>query len=101
MVISCKVLHFINNEDLEAHRPKFRSKNSKFISLDRFTICRAMCRALTLNLDRKAFCHASCQALMNNFSSLVSYTNLHGFNTWLEQYVSWSTKLILDLPNYK
>ena len=38
---------------------------------------------------------------MNNFSSLVSWTNLHVFNTWLEQHVSWSTKPILDLPNYK
>ena len=35
---------------------------------------------------------------MNSFSSLVSWTNFHVFNTWLEQHVSWSTKLILDLP---
>ena len=81
MIAGYKGLHFIINEDLKAHEPKFRSENSEFISLDRFTICRAMCRALTLNLDRKAFYHASCRAIMNNFSLLISWTNLHDFNT--------------------
>ena len=46
-------------------------------------------------------CRAICPALMNNFSSLVSWSNLHGFNTRLEQHVSWSTKHILNLPKYK
>ena len=31
---------------------------------------------------------AICPALMNSFSSLVSWSNLHGFNTRLEQHVS-------------
>ena len=31
---------------------------------------------------------AICPALMNSFSSLVFWSNLHGFNTRLEQYVS-------------
>ena len=46
-------------------------------------------------------CQAICLALMNNFSSLVSWSNLHVFNTRLEQHVSWSIKHILDLPKYK
>ena len=29
-------------------------------------------------------CQAICPTLMNNFSSLVSWFNLHGFNTKLE-----------------
>ena len=33
-------------------------------------------------------CRAICPALMNSFSSLVSWSNLHGFNTRLEQHVS-------------
>ena len=43
-------------------------------------------------------CRAICPALMNSFSSLVSWSNLHGFNTRLEQHISWSIKHILDLP---
>ena len=46
-------------------------------------------------------CRAICPALVNNFSSLVSWSNFHGFNTRLEQHVSWSIKHILDLPKYK
>ena len=46
-------------------------------------------------------CRAICLALINNFSLLVSWSNLHGFNTRLEQRVSWSIKHILDLPKYK
>ena len=46
-------------------------------------------------------CRAICPALMNSFSSLVSWSNLHGFNTRLEQHVSWSIKHILDLPKCK
>ena len=57
--------------------------------------CRA---AVELSVRR---CRAICPALMNNFSSLVSWSNLHGFNTRLEQHVSWSIKHILDLPKYK
>ena len=33
-------------------------------------------------------CRAICLALMNSFSSLVSWSNFHGFNTRLEQHVS-------------
>ena len=67
------------------------------------------CWALT-SIDREVLsrcelsvcrCGAICLALMNNFSSLVSWYNLHGFNTRLEQHISWSIKHILDLPNYK
>ena len=46
-------------------------------------------------------CRAIYPALMNSFSSLVSWSNLHGFNTRLEQHVSWSIKYILDLLKYK
>ena len=46
-------------------------------------------------------CRAICPALVTNFSSLVSWSNLHGFNTRLEQHVSWSIKHVLDLPKYK
>ena len=35
-------------------------------------------------LDRYRFCQAICRDLMNNTSSLISWTNLHGFNTKLE-----------------
>ena len=44
---------------------------------------------------------AICPTFVNSFSSLVSWSNLHGFNTRLEKHVSWSIKHILDLPNYK
>ena len=33
-------------------------------------------------------CRAICPALVNSFSSLISWSNLHGFNTRLEQHVS-------------
>ena len=33
-------------------------------------------------------CRAICPALVNSFSSLVSCSNLHDFNTRLKQYVS-------------
>ena len=46
-------------------------------------------------------CRAICPVLVNSFSLLVSWSNLHGFNTRLEQHVSWSIKHILDLPKYK
>ena len=46
-------------------------------------------------------CRAICLALMNSFSSHISWSNLHGFNTRLQQHVSWSIKHILDLPKYK
>ena len=57
--------------------------------------CRA---AVELSVRR---CQAICSALMNNFSSLISWSNLHGFNTRLERHVSWSIKYILDLSKYK
>ena len=65
--------------------------------IDSLTVerCRA---AIEISVRR---CHAICPALMNNISSLVSWSNLHGFNTKLEQHVSWSIKHILDLPKYK
>ena len=53
------------------------------------------CREVSSN------CRAICPALMNNFFSLVSWFNLHGFNTKLEQRVSWSIKHILNLLKYK
>ena len=46
-------------------------------------------------------CRAICPTLINSFSSLVSWSNLHDFNTRLEQHVSWSIKYILNLPKYK
>ena len=33
-------------------------------------------------------CRAICPTLMNSFSSLISWSNVHGFNTRLEQHVS-------------
>ena len=39
--------------------------------------------------------------LINNFSSFVSWSNLHGFNTRLKQHVSWNIKHILNLTKYK
>ena len=77
--------------------PKIRFGNSDFVDLDRLNFC----RALFLNLDGYYFCRGIFWALMNSFSSLIYWSNLHDFNTWLEQHVSWSTKHILDLPNYK
>ena len=59
-----------------------------FIILDKYSFCRAS----TLNLARYSFCRGFYRALMNNTSSFVSWTNLHGINTWLEQHVSWSLK---------
>ena len=44
------------------------------------------CRA-TVKLSVRR-CRAICLALMNSFFSLVSRSNLHGFNTRLEQHVS-------------
>ena len=43
--------------------------------------CRA---AVKLSVRR---CRAICLTLMNNLSSLVSWSNLHGFNTRLKQHV--------------
>ena len=43
----------------------------------------------------------SCRALMTGSFQLVSWTNLHGFNTWSWNKVPWSIKYILDLPKYK
>ena len=59
------------------------------------------------NMDKCEICAETkitkkpCTALMNSFSSLVSWSNLHGFNIRLEQHVSWSIKHILDLPRNK
>ena len=44
------------------------------------------CRAVVELSVRK--CRAICPALMNSFSSLVSWSNLHGFDTRLEQHIS-------------
>ena len=41
--------------------------------------------AIKLSVRR---CRAICPALMNSFSSLISWSNLRGFNTRLEQHVS-------------
>ena len=57
------------------------------------------CRA-TIKLSVRR-CRAIRPALMNSFSSLVSWSNLHDFNTRLEQHVSWSIKHILNLSKYK
>ena len=54
---------------------------SSIDSLD-FKRCR---EAVKLFVHR---CRAIYPALMNSFSSLVSWSNLHGFNTRLEQHVS-------------
>ena len=66
-------------------------------SIDSLTVKRCQA-AIELSVRR---CRVICPALMNNFSLLVSWSNLHGFNTKLEQHVSWSIKHILDLPKYK
>ena len=58
-------------------RPKIKFGNSDFVDLDRFNFYRAS----FLNLDRYCFCRGICQVLMNSFSSLVPWSNLHGFNT--------------------
>ena len=41
------------------------------------------------------------RALKFNIFSLDSLIDLHGFNTWTWNNVSWSIKNILDLPKYK
>ena len=56
---------------------KIKFGNSDFVDLDKFSFCRAS----FLNLDRYCFCRGICQGLINNFSSLISWSNLHGFNT--------------------
>ena len=38
---------------------------------------------------------------MTSTFQLVSWTDLHGFNTWSWNKFSWSIKHILDLPKYK
>ena len=67
------------------------------ISIDSLAVER--CREVVeLSICR---CRAICPALLNSFSSVVSWSNLHSFNTRLEQHISWSIKHILNLPNYK
>ena len=61
-------------------------------------ICLQLSRGVKLSIRK---CRAIYSALMNSFSSLISWSNLHGFNTKLKQHVSWSIKHILDLPKYK
>ena len=54
------------------------------ISIDSLAVER--CRdAVKLSVRR---CLAICPALLNSFSSVVSWSNLHGFNTRLEQHIS-------------
>ena len=55
---------------------EIRSGISNFVILNRFSFCRAS----TLNLDRKD----SVKVLINSTSSLVSWSDLHDFNTKLE-----------------
>ena len=57
--------------------PKIKSRNSNFIDLDRFNFCRVS----FLNLDRYCFYRGICRVLINSFSSLVSWSNIHDFNT--------------------
>ena len=86
-----------NPTQIHKHGPKIRSENLNSRNLDRYldrqylssliksrqiAICRA---AVELSVRR---CQAICLALVNSFSSLVSQSNLHGFNTRLEQHIS-------------
>ena len=79
------------------HGPKIISKNLNSRNLNRYLNRQylssliksrqiAICLA-TVELSVRR-CRAICPALVNNFSSLVSWSNLHGFNTRLEQHVS-------------
>ena len=67
-----------NHIQIYKHGPKIRSENSNFVILDRQYLsssCRDLDRQLSIRI---------CPTLMKNSSSLVSWTNLHGFNTRLE-----------------
>ena len=44
---------------------------------------------------------ASCRALMTGTFQFESWIDLHSFNTWSWNKVSWSIKHILVLPKYK
>ena len=71
-------------------------------SIDPLTIkrCRAICPQqskgveklssyLSVGVELSVYrCRAIYPALMNSFSSLISWSNLYGFNTRLEQHVS-------------
>ena len=57
------------------HEPKIKSRNSDFIDLNRYCICRV---AVETSID------IICRALINKTSSLVSWIDLHSFNTRLE-----------------
>ena len=73
-------------EELSSFKPQqiqlSRSYRGDRSFLDRSTSYRA---AVELSVHS---CQAICPALMNSFSSLVSWSNLHGFNTRLKQHVS-------------
>ena len=77
----------------------------KYISMDRKSYLKIWILVTSIDTSIDSYlssnCRAICPALVNNFSSLVSWSNFHGFNTRLEQHVSWSIKHILDLPKYK
>ena len=64
------------------------SQKSDFVDLDRFSFCQAFIEISLLSLDRYCFYRGICRVLMKNFSSLVSWSKFHGFNTWLEQHIS-------------
>ena len=83
---------------------KIRTENLLFINLDRYPIYRAAIEhqaKTTFSTSIDTSYRASCRDLKTNTSSLVSWTDSHGFNTWSRNLVLWSIKHILDLPNYK
>ena len=95
----------INSTQIHKPSPKIRSRNlNPVTSIDPPAIER--CRDCNNNQLRSSIdslavercrvvveisvrrCRAICPILVNNFSSLVSWSNLQGFNTRLEQHVS-------------
>ena len=82
-----------NPTQIHKHGPKIRSENLNSRNLDRYLNKQnmlslikprqiAICRAVVELFVRT--CRAICPALVNSFSSLVSWYNLHDFNTRLE-----------------
>ena len=103
-----KYIRLAQKSDLEIWIPitsidREVSRRCWALNLDRYNYREAVEETGAFSIDPPTIekCRAICPTLMNSFSSLVSWSNLHDFNTRLEQHISWSIKHIIDLFNYK